>query len=45
VHGRVDVGGRGIVQKNKVFGLPAYYAEYEFESGKLVRLRFGFESP
>ncbi len=31
--------------KLKVFGLPAYYAEYEFEGGKLVRLRFGFESP
>lgn len=29
----------------KVFGFPVYYAEYEFESGKLVRYRFGFESP
>jgi hypothetical protein len=31
--------------KLKVFGYPAYYAEYEFEDGRLVRFRFGFESP
>jgi hypothetical protein len=29
----------------KGFNYPVYYAEYEFERGKLVRYRFGFESP
>lgn len=27
------------------FGYPIYYAEYEFESRKLVRFRFGFAFP
>ncbi len=27
------------------FGYPIYYAEYEFEKGKLVRYRFGFAYP
>jgi hypothetical protein len=29
----------------KAFNYPVYYAEYEFERGKLVRFRFGFEYP
>jgi hypothetical protein len=29
----------------KGFNYPVYYAEYEFERGKLVRFRFGFEYP
>lgn len=29
----------------KVFGFPVYYAEYEFNSGKLIRFRFGFAYP
>jgi hypothetical protein len=29
----------------KEFGYETYYAEYEFEKGRLVRYRFGFESP
>jgi len=29
----------------KNFGYPVYYAEYEFNSGKLVRFRFGFAYP
>ena len=29
----------------KGFNYPVYYAEYEFERGKLVRYRFGFEYP
>jgi hypothetical protein len=29
----------------KEFNYPVYYAEYEFERGKLVRFRFGFEYP
>jgi hypothetical protein len=29
----------------KTFGYPIYYAEYAFESGKLVRYRFGFAYP
>ena len=29
----------------KTYGYPAYYAEYEFRSDKLVRFRFGFEYP
>jgi len=29
----------------KARGQDAYFAEYEFASGKLVRFRFGFESP
>ena len=28
----------------KTYGYPFYYAEYEFERGKLVRYRFGFAS-
>lgn len=27
------------------FGYPIYYAEYEFERGKLIRYRFGFAYP
>ena len=27
------------------FGYPVYYAEYEFQRGKLVRFRFGFAYP
>ena len=29
----------------KAYGYPSYYAEYEFERGKLIRYRFGFEYP
>lgn len=29
----------------KDFGLPVYYAEYEFQNDKLVRFRFGFAYP
>lgn len=29
----------------KYFGFPIYYAEYEFDRGKLVRFRFGFAYP
>lgn len=29
----------------KSYGYPSYYAEYEFEHGKLIRYRFGFEYP
>lgn len=29
----------------KRFNMPIYYAEYEFESDKLIRFRFGFEYP
>ncbi len=29
----------------KSYGYPSYYAEYEFERGKLIRYRFGFEYP
>lgn len=29
----------------KGFGFPVYYAEYEFERGKLIRYRFGFAYP
>lgn len=29
----------------KNFGYPVYYAEYEFNDGKLVRFRFGFAYP
>lgn len=29
----------------KTFGYPIYYAEYEFQRGKLVRFRFGFAYP
>jgi hypothetical protein len=29
----------------KGFGLPVYYAEYEFQKDKLIRFRFGFAFP
>jgi hypothetical protein len=29
----------------KTFGYPIYYAEYEFQRGKLIRFRFGFAYP
>lgn len=29
----------------KTFGYPVYYAEYEFQRGKLIRFRFGFAYP
>ncbi|WP_295559761.1 hypothetical protein [uncultured Hyphomicrobium sp.] len=29
----------------KTFGYPVYYAEYEFQRGKLARFRFGFAYP
>ncbi len=29
----------------KEFGFPIYYAEYEFQKGKLTRFRFGFAYP
>ena len=29
----------------KTFGFPIYYAEYEFQKGKLTRFRFGFAYP
>lgn len=29
----------------KTFGFPVYFAEYEFEKGKLTRFRFGFAYP
>jgi hypothetical protein len=29
----------------KTFGYPVYYAEYDFEEGRLVRFRFGFDDP
>jgi hypothetical protein len=29
----------------KGYGFPVYYAEYEFQSDKLIRYRFGFAYP
>lgn len=29
----------------KTYGFPVYYAEYEFQKGKLTRFRFGFAYP
>jgi hypothetical protein len=29
----------------KLANMPFYYAEYQFERGKLVRYRFGYDYP
>lgn len=40
-----EITGADRDEELKNFGFPIYYAEYEFQKGKLTRFRFGFAYP